>query len=108
MKSEDTVIPRPLMESDNAYERRVRQSEISFKAGYKQGVDDANKCGRMDRLEGIKEVIEWIMSHQDGMMAGQDVQLAAGNECKYGNTSHLLVRWLDWQSKLKEWNREDL
>jgi len=52
---------------------------------------------------GIREVVEWVMSHQDGMFAGQDIQDVAGNDCKYGNTSHLLVRWLDWQSKLKEW-----
>jgi len=87
MKAEDTVMKKKWMnkqvqiDQDNLL---LEQAEISFKAG-------------------IKEVFEWIMSHQDGMIAGQDMQLAAGNECKYGNTSHLLVRWLDWQSKLKEW-----
>ena len=56
--------------------------------------------------QGRREVVEWIKSHQDGMQAGQDIQDAAGNNCKYGNTSHLLVRWLDWQSQLKEWALE--
>ena len=61
----------------------LAQAEISFKAG-------------QDSM--LKEVKEWINNHQQGLCAGQDIQEVAGNDCKYGNTSHLLLPWLDWQA----------
>jgi len=86
---------------------QLQQKEISFKAGAdeeaKQGIARCSMTYDDGKRAGINEVVEWVMSHQDGFMAGQDVQVVAGNECTYGNTSHLLVRWLEWQSKLEEW-----
>jgi len=91
MKAEDTVM------SEEGFKEVVHsrgvgykylceaQAEISFKAGYKQGVEDANKCGRIDRQLGIKEVVDWLRWHGG------------------------LMEWLimhheeEWQSQLKEW-----
>ena len=70
----------------------IQMDDNAYMLGYETGVE-----------AGRREVTDWIMSHQDGMMAGQDVQTVAGNDCTYGNTSHLLVRWLELQTKLKEW-----
>lgn len=78
----------------------------TWKEGYEAALRDP-LCGiRRARQHGRKEVVEWIVSHQDGMMAGKDIQAVAGNNCAYGNTSHILVRWLDFESKVKEWALE--
>ena len=111
MKAEDTIMsPEQItgwLDGNPVSTLVAKQAELSFKMGQ----DDIMRLTHpyfqaiaKDNYEaGINEVVEWVMSHQDGMMAGQDVQEVAGNDCKYGNTSHLLVRWLDWQAKLKEW-----
>jgi hypothetical protein len=48
-------------------------------------------------------VVEWVETHQQGLYVGQDMQIVAGNDCKYGDVSHLLLPWLKWQANLKEW-----
>jgi len=40
MKVIDTVMSRKIYEGDNAYEERVKQAEISFKAGIKEVVEE--------------------------------------------------------------------
>ena len=53
---------------------------------------------------GIKEVVDWIQNNIECIAVGQDVQTVAGNNNKYGQHSHIYVRWLEWQAKLKEWD----
>ena len=112
LKSQCVSNVNPKWVNENIDLIREAQAAMSFRAGIKEGynagLDDAthdvyNAVFDDGKQAGIKEVVEWVMSHQDGFMAGQDVQVVAGNECTYGNTSHLLVRWLEWQSKLEEW-----
>ena len=50
---------------------------------------------------GIKKMKDWIETHQCGLCIGQDMQDSAGNTCKYGNTSHLLLPWLEYQAFLE-------
>ena len=43
------------------------QAGITFRVAYKQGVEDANKCGRIDRQLGIKEVVDYLVSDDNGL-----------------------------------------
>jgi len=85
------------------------QAVITFSAGYKQRKKEENPVVLgTDYKAGIRLVADWVNSHQDGILEGQDVQDVAGNSCKWGLTSHLLLRLLEWQDKIKEWGIDDL
>lgn len=52
---------------------------------------------------GMREVMEWINSHQLGLRIGQDLQTVAGNECPINdNISYILLPYLEWQAFLKK------
>ena len=63
MEAKDMLIPRPIMEGDNAYERRVRQTKISFKAGLEEVVGWIDEHSRMTYEHGKGEIafnhVEW-------------------------------------------------
>lgn len=54
MKVIDTVLSRKIYEGDNAYEERVKQAGISFKAGIQEVVDwTENNYTYNDRMDTI-------------------------------------------------------
>ena len=63
MDYKDTVMVRTLMEGDNSYERKVKQAEISFKAGIKEVTGfKCNECstpGFIHLVIPVSKIKEW-------------------------------------------------
>ena len=64
------------------------QAKISFKAG---------------KEEGRKELVEWLKEHSPTMIIGADIASVAGHDMKQDISYYPLIKLLDWQAKLKEW-----
>ncbi len=62
---------------------RQKQADISFRAG-------------------MEKVVRFVNTNQQGLVMGQDLQIVAGNNCKYGSTSHLLLPFLAWRDFIEE------
>ncbi len=62
------------------------QAEISFKVGYKKGVESHHECCKMDYKAGINLVVDWI---KEG--------------CGYDGSHWRHIPESAWQAKLKEW-----
>lgn len=65
MEAKDTVMGRMINESDDAYERRVKQAEITFKAGFNEALDTVVATRQYDtgQQAGIREAVEFVNSY---------------------------------------------
>ena len=61
-----------------------KQAEISFKAGYGEGVKNHHGCCQMDYKAGIKEVVDWVEEH-----------------------THNIEEWTGWQEQKEEWGMDE-
>ena len=52
---------------------------------------------------GIWEVVKWVEEHSSLFIAGQDIATCAGNEIKGATSYYPIIKFQDWQAKLKEW-----
>ncbi|HUV46152.1 MAG TPA: hypothetical protein VMW45_03685 [Dehalococcoidia bacterium] len=81
-----------------------------FKAGYDEGVKEGLGVDmaalELAKRAGRREVVEAVHQLCPLLQTGQDIQTVAGNSCKGGDTSYLMLRLLDWQAQLKEWGIE--
>ncbi len=66
----------------------TKQAEISFKAG---------------KQVGIKEVVDWIKTNSSLFIAGRDIEKLAGSNNREATSYYPIIKYLDWQAKLKEW-----
>jgi hypothetical protein len=97
MEAKDTVMNKVQLDAidlknaesnfiDALYDTAREQAEISFKAGWKQGMDDSKALIQEStselKQEGIKEVVEWLQT------------LVVGEKLLSGEVG---------QAKLKEW-----
>ncbi len=89
MKAKETIISACALCSS-----AISQADISFRAGYKQGVTDAGICGGDDRLAGIREVVEWL----EKMKGEEDY-----TDSNYQRRTSILLDKDAWQRKLEEW-----
>ena len=87
MSWEDTVLKRT-EEDSSQWEKRLDQAEVSYKAGYEEGVDAEGWCDGYQK--GMRGVVEWVEAN--------------GIKDKSGNVH---VPKSEWQAKLKEWGLED-
>lgn len=94
MKSEDTIVKTTEMNCHNTLEERLsEQAQISFKAGIEFALSQEGVRASLDsiiqkeRLEGRKEVVEWIRA----MNISLDID------------DHVAVEGDSWNSQLRKW-----
>ena len=103
MKAEDTVISLEGGDNESLHiqMRNIlkQQAEISFKAGFDEGVKKTLTAAdstfgamlKVERQKGIQEVVDWINAHLTVWPGGIPTMQALSKE---------------WQAKLKEWGIE--
>lgn len=81
--------------------------EISFKAGQEDVMRLTHPyfqvIAKHWKQVGIKEVVEWITEHSPIFITGGDIADCAGHEIPGDTSYYPVIKWLEWQAKLKEW-----